>query len=112
MCKEEVAHAAANSKRLIPIVLRPVDPGQLPPPLADFQWISFAADAFERAFGTLIEALDTDLEWKRTHTRLLVRAKEWENREHNDSFLLRGMDLQDAVQWLVQAPTVKKQKPS
>jgi hypothetical protein len=43
---------------------------------------------------------------------LLQRAKEWNVKAHNDSFLLRGMDLQDALQWLTQAPTVKKQEPS
>jgi len=32
----------------------------------------------------------------RVHTRLLLRAKEWESKAQDKSFLLRGKDLQDA----------------
>ncbi len=51
---------------------------------------------FEKSFESLIEALDTDLEWVRAHTRLLTRAKEWEIEERDASFLLRGKDLEAA----------------
>ena len=61
------------------------------------------------AFQSLIQALDTDLDWVRSHTRLLVRAREWDVKGRDSSFLLRGMDLQNAIQWLAQA-TIKEPK--
>ncbi len=50
-----------------------------------------------------MKALDTDLEHTRTHTRLLVRAIEWDREGQDPSFLLRGKDLVASEQWLKQA---------
>src|SRR5215472_6138415 len=112
-CQKEVAHAAINKKRLIPILHRPVPEESVPPVLGAINRVFFQdTDDFRATFASLIEALDTDLDWKRTHTRLLVRAKEWEDKGRDDSFLLRGMDLQDALHWLAQAIAIQKQEPS
>ncbi|MCA1995403.1 MAG: NACHT domain-containing protein, partial [Coleofasciculus sp. S288] len=46
---------------------------------------------------------ETDLSHVRMHTRLLVRAREWESKECDSSFLLRGSDLEEAEQWLKQS---------
>jgi hypothetical protein len=106
-CRKEITHAAKNSKRLVPVLLREVPARDLPPVLAKIQWISFAdTGEFERAVKALVKAIDTDLEWVRTHTRLLVRAKEWKTARHNTSFLLRGLELQSAVRWLAEAPDI------
>jgi WD40 repeat protein len=102
MCREEVAYAEANHKRLIPIVCRAVSNNDLPPALSRIQWIVFGDGKFEPAFSSLLQALDTDLDWVRSHTRLLVRAREWDVKGRDTAFLLRGMDLQHAVQWLAQ----------
>jgi hypothetical protein len=45
------------------------------------------------------------------HTRLQGKARDWENNQRNDSFLLRGLDLQDALQWIAKGAVVKKPKP-
>jgi hypothetical protein len=68
VCRDELANAEANHKRLIPVVYRPVGHKTLPP-LARIQWIPFADVAFETALQLLIRALDTDFDWVRTHTR-------------------------------------------
>jgi len=41
----------------------------------------------------LIQALDTDLDAVKSHTRILVRALEWDRNGRDSSFLLRGIDL-------------------
>jgi hypothetical protein len=109
MCREEVAYAEANHKRLISIVCRPVRNRDLPPALSQIQWIAFIDGNFETAFNSLIKALNTDLDWVRSHTRLLVRAREWDVKGRDSSFLLRGSDLQNSLEWLAQA-TVKEPK--
>jgi WD40 repeat protein len=74
-----------------------VDDEVIPPDLASRTCIWFRDDDdFEEAVQTLVTALDTDLEWVRAHTRLLQRAKEWEDERRDRSFLLRGKDLKDA----------------
>lgn len=111
MCRLEVAHAVANRKRIITILYHPLDHNQLLPGLEGVQWINYPEFGFEPTFQRLITAIDTDLEWVRQHTRLLAKARDWESNKRNESFLLRGMDLQDALKWLAQATVVQGLQP-
>src|SRR5215472_6499641 len=113
VCGREIAHAAAHNKRMVPIVAREPNAGSAPETLAKLNWIFFReSDDFEEATNALISALDTDLDWVHGHTRLLMRAVEWESKGKNNSFVLRGDDLKEAEQWLAQAPTKKEPKPT
>lgn len=104
ICKDEIAHAVKLNKRLIPIVRRDVDAKALPEALARLNWIFCRdSDDFHSACQALIKAIDTDLAWVHVHTRLLVRAIEWESKGREKSFVLRGNDLREAENWLVQS---------
>src|SRR5581483_3487409 len=48
----------------------------------------------------LVTALDTDLDWERQHSRVTVKALEWDQSGRDRSFLLRGADLRSAEGWL------------
>ncbi len=110
VCGKEVEHAVKHQKRLIPIVRREVDSRGVHPALASHNWLFMReTDDFASAFNMLVEAINTDLEYVRAHTRLLMRAREWESRGRNDSFVLRGDDLKDAEQWLAQGAATKPQ---
>ncbi|MGH2504254.1 MAG: toll/interleukin-1 receptor domain-containing protein [Ktedonobacterales bacterium] len=110
ICQEELEFARANNKRLIPVVRRDIPTNQAPPALAALNWIFFReTDNQSAAFGKLLSALDTDLPYVRSGSRLLVRAKEWETKGRNASFMLRGKDLSEAEQWL--ASSGGKQPP-
>src|SRR5215472_4729712 len=113
VCGKEIAHAAANNKRLVPIVHRDVAADKVPKSLGELNWIFCReGDDFGKATDTLISALDTDLDWVRAHTRLLTRAIEWEANKKSNSFALRGEDLRSAEQWLAQAGTEKERQPT
>ncbi len=60
----------------------------------------------------MITALDTDFDWVHKHTQFLVRATEWESKNRDQGFLLHGMELKEAIQWLEQAATIKGRKPT
>jgi hypothetical protein len=106
ICQMEIAHALKYNKRLVPVVRREVTVRDVPPELAKCQWIPFRDhDDFNASFQDLITALNTDLEHVRTHTRLLVKALEWERKGRDKSFLLRGRDLKDAEAWLAESGT-------
>jgi YD repeat-containing protein len=111
VCTQEIDHAVLYRKRLMPIVRREgFDPELMHPSLSEHNWLFFREqDNFDQAFQALLGAIDTDLNHVRTHTRLLVRAIEWENNGRNDSFLLRGHDLAAAEHWLNQCA---EKKPS
>ena len=113
VCARETARAAAHNKRMVPIVAREVDPKAVPESLAKLNWIFCReTDDFEKAIDDLISTLDTDPDWIHAHTRLLTRAIEWENKGKNNSFVLRGDDLQSAEQWLAQAGADKDRQPT
>ena len=113
VCGREIAHAAANNKRLVPIIHRDVAADSVPKSLGELNWIFCRdSDDFEEATGTLISALDTDLQWVRAHTRLLTRAIEWDANGRNNSFVLRGEDLRSAERWLAEAGAQKERQPT
>lgn len=130
ICNLEIAHARGLNKRIIPILHRATNEAQafaelFTQPLNDFQrallqdrdlleiardnwkilaglnWINFAAETeFEEKAAELLKAVDTDIEYVDDHTRLLVRATDWEKRKLSPSLLLRGDDLSAAEVWL------------
>ncbi|MDF5732661.1 MAG: TIR domain-containing protein [Rhizonema sp. PD38] len=101
-CAGEVEYAMQLNKRIVTVLYRKVDPAKLHPGLAKVQWIDFCKSEgdFLTNFGELTRTLDTDPEYVRSHTRILLKAKEWEQNGRDDSFLLRGKDLAASEQWL------------
>jgi hypothetical protein len=96
-CRHECDHAATYSKRIVPVVARDVAQAEVPDSLARLNWLFFRArDSFPASFATLLTTLDTDLAWAKVHSRLLVRAREWEHRNKDESYLLAGTDLVEA----------------
>ncbi|HEY9621736.1 MAG TPA: TIR domain-containing protein [Crinalium sp.] len=104
VCTQEVDHVVRCGKRLFPILRRDgFEMSQVHAALQKHNWLFFReTDKFDQAFSNLLKALDTDLEYVRQHTRLLLRAIEWNNKGRSESLLLRGDDLEQAEQWLNQ----------
>lgn len=109
ICGQEIEAALRHNKRLVPVVYQDVQPNQVHPELARLNWIFLRPqDDFEAGFRQLLAALDQDLDYVRTHTRLLVRALEWDRSDRDNSYLLRGADLDRANHYLAQG---KDQEP-
>lgn len=130
VCTMEVAHAIASHKRIIPVVhiesgiadsygkLAAIKPtGFLADALGGrdlldmarknwsvlegINWLFFrASDDFEAGVKRLIDVVETDFGRVRLHTRLMVRANEWREKEYDKSYLLVGTDLREAENWL------------
>ena len=97
ICVQEIDTAIKNGKRIIPIVVREIDWQETPSQLGHLNYIFFSRDDnFDSAIKKLLTAIHTDYEWAATHRRLQVKALEWQRRNKENSFLLRGKDLQDA----------------
>ncbi|MEL6269979.1 MAG: toll/interleukin-1 receptor domain-containing protein, partial [Chloroflexota bacterium] len=120
ICNLEIDAARYHSKRLVPILLKTTDLKEAVDKIqrrtlsddtrrvlgdreitdmvrdnwnavARHNWISFAeGEDFEKNLNKLLQAIDTDLEYIKEHTRLLVRAAEWEERGYNNNLLLIG----------------------
>jgi WD40 repeat protein len=94
-CRREFQYALKQGKRIVPIACESADENDAPEGLRQLNWI-WCRDGDDRdgAYAKLKVALDTDLEWARTHTRLLRLAVDWEARA--GSPLLKGNDLKQS----------------
>jgi WD40 repeat protein len=103
VCKVEITRAAINNKRIIPIVLRDVDPKITPDNIRKLNWTFIReTDNFEEGLAKVKTAIELDLDWLEEHRRLLVRSLEW-HRKKDPSLLLRGRDLRNARHMLATA---------
>ncbi len=80
-CRELVDRAEQQGKRLVPVVCRDVDTDDVPEPIQAHNWIFCRArDDFDGAVDAVVTGIRTDFDWVHEHTRLLVRATEWDGR--------------------------------
>ena len=104
-CENEVRYAREMQKRILPVSREPVPDAELPVEIRDRNWIPFSDDAqFEPGVARLLTALDVDLNAAKAHTRWLVKALEWDSEGRDESFLLRGAELEAADAWLAASP--------
>lgn len=100
-CRHEVDYAIRYNKRIVPVVAKEAAAADVPEALAKLNWLYFrAADDSAASFDALLKAVDTDLAWVKSHSRLLVRAREWETKAKDVSYLLVGTDLEEAEKQL------------
>jgi len=106
ICASELALALRHSKKIIPIVIENVAESSAPTELAKLNWIFCRpSDPFEQAIALVNKALKLDIEHARSHTRLLLRAIEWQSVKRETSRLLRSQELHQAERWLAEAGT-------
>jgi len=110
-CLVELEHAVVLPKRIVPVVARETPDAEVPDELRSLHWLQFPGQEFASTVDRLVEVLDTDIEHLHLHTKLLVRAGEWEARGHDRSALLRGRDLDEAEQWQAEQ-TDRKPEPT
>src|SRR5215813_5642976 len=99
-CVWEVERTFGLSKRLLPVVHKPVPDADIPQQLSRLQFVRFdTGRGLARPLAELAEALRLDLDWIREHTRLGELAARWQARGRPESLLLRGDDLDAAKAW-------------
>jgi WD40 repeat protein len=134
ICQLELAHAIQHNKRVLPLILEKVEGDVLKivkghwadmawaelakknwDVLSHLNWLIFDEPSrFEAEFAALILAAEQDIIHLKTHTRLLVRAIDWQKAEKNPSFLLFGDEIDAAETWLKkwdELPEAKRPNP-
>jgi len=88
----------------VPVVFHDVEDDQVHSAMSAHNWVFLREeDDFDANFELLIDALDTDLDYVREHTRLLTLAIDWDKNQRRRSAVLRGQELQTAEGWLAQS---------
>ncbi|MBT9315887.1 TIR domain-containing protein [Leptothoe spongobia] len=103
-CIAQLSYAQSRQKRVLPVVYRDVVKSSMPEDISSLPWSDFRRHGgdFLVNFGELFRTLESEPYHVRSHTRLLVKAAEWDAAQRDDSFLLRGNDLADSERWLQQ----------
>ncbi|MBI1386541.1 MAG: TIR domain-containing protein [Rhizobiales bacterium] len=105
ICLWEVEEAWRLSKRILPVLARPIGPLPAPERLAALNYVRFDEDrSFMAGLNGLVRALNTDVEWLREHTRILARALEWQAAGRMANRMLSGSDIEVAKSWLARRP--------
>lgn len=107
LCQQELAYAQSLSKRVVVAVYQSLLTTAPPAALATAQQVDFQDGRvdFLTHFGQLYRLIERDPQHVQRHTRLVIKAMEWEQSGRDDSFLLRGQDLVASQAWLQQADT-------
>jgi TIR domain len=110
MCAWEIAETDRLSKRLFPVVIKPLGATPVPERFQELNYIFFYSEprvpgsGFGRGLHALVQALNTDLDWVREYTRLGQRASEWQTGGQSENRLLSGGDIAAAKDWLARRP--------
>jgi hypothetical protein len=106
ICRWEVDLAQGLNKKIAPIVVEDIEGAQIPQMLSRLNYI-FATerDRFENAVNSLCDAISTDIDWLREHTRLTRLALRFEKSGRRKSDLLSLTALTEAERWLAGRPT-------
>jgi len=110
VCAWEVEEAARLSKRILPVICRPLEGVDPPPRLRELNYVFFYAEprvpgsGFGAGLARLVAALNTDFDWLREHTRYLQLAIEWDASGRSANRLLSGIDVLEAKAWATHRP--------
>jgi WD40 repeat protein len=107
-CIMELREALKLKKRIIPIVYEKFEPKPPPEGIGHINWVYFTPHAgqentFEVSFPKVVQALEADYEHSREHTRILLRAIDWDKGQKNNSYLLKGAEIEKAERWQMNA---------
>ena len=107
LCLQGLLFALSMNKRIISILLEPVDQDQLPIPLQKLPQIDFqtvvAPLGQTQAGQQLLQILVHEATYHRAHTLLLVQSLQWERQQRNPCLLMRGECLRQYQEWLATA---------
>lgn len=115
-CRHEIDYALSLNKRVIPVLIEPVDLDTLPIPLRHLQFIDLTDNLDEADYlsdeSELLNVLGEDTEYYRTHKLLLVNALKWEHQLQNPCILLQGYTLRQTAAWLKVAQKRDRNRPT
>lgn len=113
VCLEGLLFALSMNKRIVPILLIPVESDHLPEPLQGLAWVDLRSATPPLAQSVpgrqLLQRLRHQADYHRIHTRLLAAALNWERQDRHPSGLLSVQAGQAYQRWLNQAQDQPRQ---
>ena len=115
-CQQELAHALTYYKRIIPLLIEPIEMDSVPEQIRSLQFINLInyqqQFIYQKGVGELIKILHQEATYYEQHKILLAKALKWQRQNHNPSILLRGYNLRYAQTWLKVAQKHQQHPPT
>jgi len=115
VCHDEFDYALTLNKRIIPLLVQPMEPEQMPVALSNLQCIDLTeqqnATAYQDEIGQLIRVLRQDEIYYTVHKFILSKALRWQRQQRNPSLLVRGHNLRFVEAWFQSAKTRSQHRP-
>lgn len=104
-CQSELRHAQTYHKRIVPILLEPLNLDSLADTIRIADVIDLNTHSNDESYHAtqrdrLLKLLRTDAEYYQQHKVLLVKSLKWLAQERTNSLLLQGYALEHAEAWL------------
>ncbi len=99
-CQQELLYALSLNKRIISMIIEPIDLAQSPPEISNLQFIDLSSELYQEGVNKLIKELQSEAVYYQRHKILLVKALKWLEQNRNPSILLRGYNLEQYQSWL------------
>ncbi len=104
-CKQQIETAGTMSKRVLPVVAKPLGNIATPVKLTAFNHVRFdRGRSFTESLRELSNILLKNIEWIREHTRLLLLARSWDEAGRPENNLLNIADIAAAKSWTLDRP--------
>lgn len=99
ICVKELELAESHGKKIVPVAFRGFElHNQLPSSIQQLNWLKVETNqSAAEVAENLVRTVNTNLEWTKFHTRLLVKAVEWKSNNGNAAYHLYGDDLKEAL---------------
>jgi hypothetical protein len=106
VCADEINYAITLKRRIIPLILEPVNWDNLPEALRRLHALSFQSELSRiDQVRHLQAALFSDIDWIREHTRIGELAHHWHIEGRQTAHLLRGSALTKVESWFLARPS-------
>ncbi|MFQ4135009.1 toll/interleukin-1 receptor domain-containing protein [Nodosilinea sp. PGN35] len=116
-CLQGLLFALSLNKRIVPVLVETVPQNHLPEPLQTLSAIDLRTGLrpgeadLTVAGRQLVHHLHHGADYHRAHTRLLMRALQWERQRRDPTLLLEGDELVQYQRWLWQAQGRSQHQP-
>lgn len=104
LCQQELNYALSLNKKVLLLLIDPIDFGSLSSIISETQIIDFTENQdeqkYQESIDKLIRILEEQSDYHQQHTLLLVKALLWQQQNQYPSLLLRGKSLEQAKLWL------------
>ncbi len=99
ICTIESGYAEEAGKRIIPVVIEDLERRSMPTSVSTPNWILVeSTDDLDETVQQLSVAITADPDWTRLHTRLVIRARDWDGAGRRRHGVLRGRELRAAAE--------------